>query len=130
MKRACQDLCQSFQRAMNVLGKPWTGLLLGLLEEDGPRRFSELGERIPALGDRMLSMRLRELEGQGVVERRVLEGPPVRVEYVLTDVGREFGDVAKAIGRWGERLPEPKPAASPAGKTKRARTTQRGRGAA
>ena len=103
MKHACQHLCEKFQVAMDVLAKPWNGLIIATLEE-GALRFGEIGERLDAISDRMLSSRLKELEALGLVVRRVLPGPPVRVEYELTDAGRGFGEVAQAISRWGEQL--------------------------
>jgi DNA-binding HxlR family transcriptional regulator len=77
---------------------------MALLEEAGPLRFSELRERIEAMGDRMLSARLKELEARGLVERTVDPGPPVKVTYALSELGRGFGDVHRALGRWGEKL--------------------------
>ncbi|AUX37071.1 MULTISPECIES: helix-turn-helix domain-containing protein [Sorangium] len=105
MKHSCQHLCDRFQTAMSVLAKPWNGLIIATLEE-GALRFGEIGERLDAISDRMLSSRLKELEALGLVERRVLPGPPVRVEYELTAAGRGFGEVAQAISRWGELLAE------------------------
>jgi DNA-binding HxlR family transcriptional regulator len=95
--------CAGFTAAMDVLAKPWTGLLIRALGA-GPRRFSELGAHVGPIGDRMLSLRLRELEGYGLVHREVLPGPPVRVEYALTELGRGFGEVAKAVSQWGHAL--------------------------
>ena len=95
--------CPAFSAAMEVLAKPWTGLLIRALG-GGPLRFSELGQQVGPIGDRMLSLRLRELEGHGLVHREVLPGPPVRVEYALTDLGRGFGEVAKAVSQWGHAL--------------------------
>ena len=89
---------------MDVLARPWNGLEMALLEEAGPLRFSELRARIEAMGDRMLSARLKELEARGLVERSVDPGPPVKVTYALSELGRGFGDVHRALGRWGERL--------------------------
>ena len=89
---------------MDVLARPWNGLVLATIEEGGRLRFSELRERLDAMGDRMLSARLRELKARGLVERQVAPGPPVRVSYALTELGRGFGEVHRAIGRWGERL--------------------------
>jgi DNA-binding HxlR family transcriptional regulator len=142
MKRPCAHLCEKFQAAMDVLAKPWNGLVIATLGE-GPLRFGELGERIETIGDRMLSCRLKELEAQGLVVRRVLPGPPVHVEYELTEVGRGFHEVAHAIGRWGELLTGasgPPPACSEAPeveargrravKPARARSSQRSRGRA
>ena len=88
---------------MDVLAKPWNGLVIATLEE-GPLRFSEIGDRLRAIGDRMLSLRLKELEAIGLVSRRVISGPPLRVEYELTEAGRGFRNVAQAIGAWGAKL--------------------------
>jgi DNA-binding HxlR family transcriptional regulator len=96
-------LCATYVAAMDVLAKPWNGLIIAVLE-GGPLRFSELSARVPAIGDRMLADRLRELGERGVVARCVEEGPPVRVSYTLTEVGRGFRDVAEAIRRWGQTL--------------------------
>lgn len=89
---------------MDVLARPWNGLVMALLEEAGPLRFSELRERLSTMGDRMLSARLKELEARGLVERTVAPGPPVKVTYALSELGRGFGDVHRALGRWGEKL--------------------------
>jgi DNA-binding HxlR family transcriptional regulator len=88
---------------MEVLAKPWNGMLIVVLEA-GPLRFSELADRLPAIGDRMLAVRLKELEARGLVERRVEPGPPVRVIYSLSDVGRGFREVADAVNRWGRLI--------------------------
>ncbi|MGH7125371.1 MAG: winged helix-turn-helix transcriptional regulator [Stellaceae bacterium] len=103
-QRHCPQLCPLFQAALDVLARPWNGLLMALLEEAGPLRFSELRERLDAMGDRMLSARLKELEARGLVERTVTPGPPVKVTYALSELGHGFGDVQRALGRWGEKL--------------------------
>lgn len=90
---------------MDVLAKPWNGLIMTMLAQ-GPLRFSELGEKLSAIGDRMLAERLKELEARGLVLRHVEEGPPVRVRYELSDCGRGFSKVSEAIGEWGEQLPD------------------------
>jgi DNA-binding HxlR family transcriptional regulator len=95
--------CAAFTAAMEVLGKPWTGLLIRALGS-GQLRFSELRQHVGPIGDRMLTLRLRELEGHGLVDRKVFPGPPVRVEYALTDLGRGFGEVSKAVSQWGHAL--------------------------
>ena len=103
--KPCRDqaICPKFQAAMEVLAKPWTGLIVAVLA-DGPLRFGELGERIGSIGDRMLSERLRELEALGVVERHVLDTRPVAVRYELSEPGRAFREVSEALSRWGEKL--------------------------
>ena len=106
MKRHCQELCPHFQLAMEILAKPWNGLLIAALA-DGPARFSELLERLTTIGDRMLSERLKDLQRAGLLQRHVLPGPPVRVEYELTAAGHGFREVYDAIGRWGQKLGVP-----------------------
>jgi DNA-binding HxlR family transcriptional regulator len=95
--------CGALKAAMEVLGKPWNGLLLSELEA-GPLRFSALADRMAPIGDRMLSCRLKELEAAGLVVRSVDPGPPVRVSYALTEVGCGVGDVTRALVAWGEKI--------------------------
>ena len=102
--------CQTFQLALEVLGKPWCALILNSLQ-GGPYRFTEIRARSRGPGDKMLSGRLKELEAWGLVLRRVEPGPPVRVTYELTPSGRSFGQVAQAIERWGRGLRRVTPAA-------------------
>lgn len=103
MANAVDCRCTAFQLAIEVLGRPWTVLILTLLQER-PRRFGEFAESAPGLGDKVLSARLKDLEGRGLVRREVQPGPPVRVSYALTSKGRAFGEVAHAVERWGREL--------------------------
>ncbi len=103
-------MCPRFQAAVELLGKRWTGLVLKALL-DGPLRFNELASRLEVVSERMLSERLKELEGEGIVERRVIPSTPVRVEYELTEKGRALGAVMDAIGLWAERWIDPPRAA-------------------
>ena len=114
MKKSIDPNCQAFQTAIDVLARPWTGLLLGLLD-GGPLRFGELEERAHGLRAKTLSARLKDLEARGLVDREVEPGPPVRVRYTLTARGRAFGQVAEAIQRWGSELIDPgSPPSAPA----------------
>jgi DNA-binding HxlR family transcriptional regulator len=111
--------CRSFHLALEVLGRPWCALILNGLQ-GGPYRFSEIRERARRPGDKILSGRLKELEARGLIVRRVEPGPPVRVNYELTDTGRSFNQVAQAIECWGRGLkPAPSAARRPARKTAR-----------
>jgi DNA-binding HxlR family transcriptional regulator len=103
MNRKVDPHCQAYQKAVELLARPWTGLILSLLQ-GGPLRFSELEEGTHGIGAKTLSARLKELESRGIVAREVQPGPPVRVQYVLTDRGRAFEHVAAAIERWGREL--------------------------
>ena len=91
--------------AIDVLGRPWTALILNVLQA-GPLRFSELADAAKGPGDKVLSARLKELEARGLVHRHVDPGPPVKVTYELTACGRSFQQVAVAIEKWGCHLVE------------------------
>jgi DNA-binding HxlR family transcriptional regulator len=103
----CQ--CRAFQLAADVLGRPWSAMILTSLQA-GPRRFGEIGDTAVGLGTKVLSARLKELEARGLVQRHVEPGPPVRVSYDLTDHGRAFNQVAEAIQQWGRTLTHEKAA--------------------
>jgi DNA-binding HxlR family transcriptional regulator len=92
-------LCPHYQRAIELIGRRWTGAILFLLLRDR-LRFSGLRAGIPEITDRMLSERLRELEEEGIVQREVVPEVPVRVEYSLTEKGRALARPVEAIGRW------------------------------
>ncbi|RKG63338.1 transcriptional regulator [Corallococcus sp. CA054B] len=95
-------LCSRFLAAADLLGRRWTGVILRILM-DGPCRFGELTERIGTISERVLSERLKDLEAEGIVERHVDPGPPIRSEYRLTEKGQAFWKVIDELGKWAER---------------------------
>lgn len=101
MKVDCQ--CKAFQAAIGLLGKPWTALILSVLQER-PMRFNELAAQAKGPAAKILSARLKELEAKGLIAREVDPGPPVRVTYHLTAKGKAFDGVTLAIERFGRAL--------------------------
>lgn len=101
--------CSTYERAMAILERRWMGLVLRALL-NGPRRFNEILGAVPGITDTLLTQRLRELEANRLVERRVLAGPPVRVEYELTEAGRDLGRVLREIALWAKRWLPPESA--------------------
>jgi DNA-binding HxlR family transcriptional regulator len=100
-------LCPRYHRAVELLGRRWAGAIVRILL-NGPARYNELHAAIPDISDRMLAERLRELEAEGVLARKVLPETPVRVQYSLTEKGRALEGAIAAIGRWAEKwLPAP-----------------------
>lgn len=110
------DFCPRFHRAVELVGRRWTGVILRELLH-GATRFHQMRDAVPNLSDRLLSERLKELEAEGLVERRVLPETPVRIEYHLTDKGRALETAVAALAEWAEQwLPAPRTApARPAG---------------
>jgi DNA-binding HxlR family transcriptional regulator len=94
--------CSLYHRAVELVGKRWTGAIL-LVLLDGPAHFSEIRHLVPDISDRLLSERLKELEAEGIVERRVQDGSPVRVEYAVTDKGRALEPTVHALKSWANK---------------------------
>ncbi|HWH44384.1 MAG TPA: helix-turn-helix domain-containing protein [Thermoleophilaceae bacterium] len=92
--------CARYHRAVELIGKRWTGAILLVLLEQGSLRFSEVGQAVPDLSDRLLSERMKELEAEGIVERHVDGEGAVRVEYALTDKGRALEPAVRALKSW------------------------------
>jgi DNA-binding HxlR family transcriptional regulator len=97
---AARPTCgHKYHDAVELIGKRWTGAILFVLM-DGPLRFSEVKGLVPDLSDRLLSERMKELEAAGIVERRVIDDTPVRVEYGLTDKGADLEPVVRSLKGW------------------------------
>lgn len=85
------------------LGSAWAPSVLWFLSA-GPRRFSELRSDIPKVSAKVLSARLRSLEEQGVIARKVMPTSPPTVEYSLTELGQELMPAVMAIAEVGYKL--------------------------
>lgn len=100
--------CPVFHRAVELIGRRWNGPIIRELL-DGAERFSEIRSGVPGLTDRLLAQRLRELECEGVVERKEATAPAVP-RYTLTAKGRSLGPVIDSIAQWAVAwadLPDP-----------------------
>jgi len=97
--RAC---CPLYHEAVELIGRRWTGAIVAVLLAGGPMRFSEIAHAVPQISDRLLSERMKELEARGVVQRRVDPGPPVKVEYALTPMGRSLEPALSALRAWAQ----------------------------
>jgi len=95
-------VCARFHRAVELIGGRWTGAIIQTLLQ-GKTRYALIKAAIPDITDRMLSERLRSLESEELVTRRVVPDSPVRVEYELTEKGRSLQRSLNEIGAWAER---------------------------
>jgi len=100
--QAVNGVCPHFHAAIELIGKRWTGAIVSALS-GGPLRFAEVARAVPGLSDRLLSQRLRELEEEGLVEREVEAGTPVRVTYSLTEKGVDLGPAIGELKTWARR---------------------------
>jgi DNA-binding HxlR family transcriptional regulator len=95
--------CPRLHEAVELVGKRWTGAILAVMLQGGPMRFSAIAQAVPALSDRLLSERMKELEARGIVERRVGGASPSRVEYELTPMGRDLAPALDELETWAHR---------------------------
>jgi DNA-binding HxlR family transcriptional regulator len=96
--------CPYYHQAVELIGRRWTGVILEvLMVEARGLRFCQIAEAVPELSDRLLSQRMKELEAHGVVERQVIPGRPVRVQYTLTTMGRGLEPAVREIESWARR---------------------------
>ncbi len=98
--------CPVYQRAVEIIGNRWNGAIVRALLA-GASRFSEIEADIPGLSPRLLSQRLRELEGEGILTRTVHPEMPVRIEYRLRPKGQALASVVKSVSDWAERWLRP-----------------------
>jgi DNA-binding HxlR family transcriptional regulator len=100
--RACDA---ALRRAFGFLGKRWNGVIIGTLA-NGPSGFSELKRAVDGISDSVLSERLVELCGAGLVQRSVDEGPPIAVDYRLTSAGDALLPALRELTKWAtDNLP-------------------------
>jgi DNA-binding HxlR family transcriptional regulator len=93
--------CDRVAEILRRVGEKWSVLLVVLLEL-GPRRFNDLKRSIPGISQRMLTLTLRSLERDGLVERTVVPRIPPHVSYGLTEVGQSLCVPIRALCEWAE----------------------------
>ena len=103
---------ETYHCAMDVaskyLGGKWKTVVLWYLREE-KKRFADLKNLIPQITDRMLSITLKQLEDDGMVDRTVYTSkPPLKVEYSLTDFGKTCLPMLTAIAHWGREVSKSK----------------------
>jgi DNA-binding HxlR family transcriptional regulator len=106
--RTYGDACAT-ARALDIVGERWALLVVRELLL-GPQRFSDVRRALPGASSNLVTDRLRELEGHGVLTRRKLPPPAASTVYVLTEWGRELEPIVLALGAWAARVPLPEPA--------------------
>lgn len=91
--------CQKVSQVLARVGEKWSILIIMLLNS-GPRRFTEIRRAVNGISQRMLTLCLRGLERDGLVKRTVYSVMPPRVEYELTPLGQSLTEPVIALGTW------------------------------
>ncbi|MFC6905566.1 winged helix-turn-helix transcriptional regulator [Halalkalicoccus tibetensis] len=103
------DRAQRVVDTVDLISKKWHPVIIHRLLEDGPLRFNELKERIEGISAKVLTDSLEDLTGNELVRRTVVSESPLRVEYELTDTGRELQGALEALAQWGDQYLDPDP---------------------
>ncbi|KHE67259.1 helix-turn-helix domain-containing protein [Halobacillus sp. BBL2006] len=94
------SICPRFEKAIGILSKRWTGLIIYQLL-DGQQRFCTIESAIGISG-KVLSDRLKDMEREGLVKRDVYPETPVRIEYSLTEKGSSLKPLMDEIEKWSQ----------------------------
>lgn len=94
--------CRAVSGILSRVGDKWSVLVIMRLGE-GPRRFNEIKKMVGGISQRMLTLTLRGLERDGLVTRTVTPSIPPRVDYELTELGRDLLVPVAALGEWAIR---------------------------
>ncbi len=90
--------------ALNLIGGKWRLPIIWALHKNGTMRYNELKSHIHGITSMMLTQSLKELESDGIVNRKQYMEVPPRVEYSLTDNGEELVPALKALANWGKKM--------------------------
>lgn len=94
--------CRTVADILSRIGDKWTVLIVVTLG-DGPRRFNEIKRLLNGISQRMLTLTLKGLERDGLVTRTVTPSIPPRVDYALTELGRDLLGPVGELGAWARR---------------------------
>lgn len=90
------------EKTLKIIGSKWTMMILHTLFENA-KRFGHLQQELSNISPKTLSLRLKELEKEGIISRKVFTEVPLHVEYSLTKKGKSLGDIFQQMARWGEK---------------------------
>ena len=99
------DIDCPIRRADSILGGKWTTLIFRELFA-GTRRYSQLQRALPGISPRVLAERLRKLEAEHLLTRKVIPDIPPKTEYTLTKKGKQVKGVLQAMAKFGASLRE------------------------
>lgn len=97
-----KNLCPKIEASLVLLSKKWVGLIIFSLI-NSPMKFSDMEHFIPGISSRLLNERLKYLEKEGLINRRIFDENPIRIQYELTRKGIDLQHTFIKIGEWAEK---------------------------
>ena len=109
-KAICEGICPCdvecpIGAALSAIGGRWKMRIICTLFVDGTQRYNDLVRKTTGITNAMLSSSLKELEADGIVTRKQFEEIPPRVEYSLTEHGRELWPILHRLAHWAKKEP-------------------------
>ncbi|WP_162415612.1 winged helix-turn-helix transcriptional regulator [Cyclobacterium roseum] len=89
------------KKALNMVSGKWKPMILHFLFHYGEYRFNDLWRSMPKVSKKVLTEHLRQMEEQGLIKRREVNGFPLEVYYHLSEKGRELGPILAALDEFG-----------------------------
>lgn len=86
---------------IDIIKGKWTPRIICKIGNAGVIRYGELKREIPTINERVLSRQLRELENHKLINRKVYDEVPLKVEYSLTEIGMSLVPILNELGEWG-----------------------------
>ncbi|MEI5637719.1 MULTISPECIES: winged helix-turn-helix transcriptional regulator [unclassified Pseudoalteromonas] len=97
---ACMEPC-AIEKGMRLIGGKWKGSIIYHLKDE-PVRFNDLTRMLGGATKKMVDQRLKELEDEGLVIRKVISDRPIAVTYELTDFGKSALSILEDLRQWSE----------------------------
>ena len=92
------------EKTITLIGNKWTLLIIrDLIMADRPLRYNELAKSLKKISSRTLSIKLRNMVNYGIIEKHIIDDSPIKVEYSLTEKGKELSKVTQPMVEWSER---------------------------
>ncbi len=88
---------------LSVIGGRWKGLIIWTLRQEGSLRYNEIKRRLVTINDKMLSQTLKQLVEQDIIIRKSYNEIPPKVEYSLSDTGKQLLPIFELMQEWGEK---------------------------
>ena len=101
---AKSKICCPMQKLLSLLSGPWTTYILWLIRSQGPQRFGQLRKHMPEISSKMLTQRLKMLEGEKILSRHQEETIPPKVTYSMTKRGKQLDKMLDEINKLAKKL--------------------------
>jgi DNA-binding HxlR family transcriptional regulator len=101
-----EERCRRILRTIDIIGVRWIGPIL-LAGARGARRFKDYRSLVPGISDPQLTLRLKQLQARGLIERTVIPSTPVQIMYALTADAEELISTLQPLANWSERHEQP-----------------------